>query len=303
MKQQLLIALSASGEPSELAAVGIGKEHIEELMVQMSMKLLKGGHRLSYGGTLGNQKDQLTKYLIQTAQNWLDEEMAEQADISKPKTWPLLNYSAWPYFNFISPEQRAELVGICQFIDIKPPGVEDADLKPLFENWKTDAEAKYHTSNALTEMRKVSAVEADLRVVWGGKIAKAAGWMAGIVEEIASSLEQDKPTLILGGFGGCAGLVAEFLANKNNTWPDALELKGCADPDRDNLMSSTEKKSLRNRFAKIKQQFESYRSKLHGRSKINGVSPTILLDLLSEKSPRIVIKTVANLAELTVNQK
>lgn len=40
----LLIALSAGGNNDELATHGLGVEHVEELMVRLSMKLLKDGH-------------------------------------------------------------------------------------------------------------------------------------------------------------------------------------------------------------------------------------------------------------------
>jgi len=55
-----LIALSAGGMNDELAVHGIGLEHMEELMVRMAMRLLADGHRLSFGGTLGDPEKDLT---------------------------------------------------------------------------------------------------------------------------------------------------------------------------------------------------------------------------------------------------
>ena len=101
IKQRKLIALSAGGANAELAEHGIGIEHINELMVRFSMRLLRNGHRLSFGGTLGNPKEPLTQHLIDTALTWLDDENTEESEVSNPQTWPLVNYSGWPYYTFI----------------------------------------------------------------------------------------------------------------------------------------------------------------------------------------------------------
>ena len=107
----LLVALSAGGVNSELASHGIGLEHVEELMVRMAMRLLADGHRLCFGGTLGDPDKDLTKYLIETAEKWLDDKAAAKVDVTKPETWPLVNYSAWPHSRKITEDQRARLVG------------------------------------------------------------------------------------------------------------------------------------------------------------------------------------------------
>jgi hypothetical protein len=90
--------------------------------------------------------------------------------------------------------------------------------------------------------------ETDLRIVWGGKIAGAKGWMPGILEEVAFSLLHGKPVLVLGGFGGCAGLLADFLATKDARWPERLSLAACADAERDALCSDSKRQDLEKRF-------------------------------------------------------
>jgi len=137
-----LIALSAGGADKELAPYGLGMEHIDELMVRVAKTLLAGGHRLSFGGTLGNAEQDLTRYLIEAAQNWLDDASAKKCDVTRPQTWPLVNYSAWPYYRFIDDEQRARLVGVCQFINIDPDGLPESELKRLADRMKYDAQAK-----------------------------------------------------------------------------------------------------------------------------------------------------------------
>ena len=124
-----LISLSAGGDDAELAERGLGMEHVDELMVRVAKQLLTDGNRLAFGGTLGDSKQKLTQYLIETAQNWLDDDAASEGDVTKPETWPLLNYSAWPFHTFISEQQRANLVGVCGFMDINPAGVPEPDRK------------------------------------------------------------------------------------------------------------------------------------------------------------------------------
>ena len=292
-KRSLLIALSAGGANNELAAHGIGVEHVEELMVRMAMRLLADGHRLSFGGTLGDPKQDLTKYLIETAERWLDDAAAEKVDVTKPETWPLVNYSAWPHYKKITEEQRARLVGICQFINVDPPGVQNsilkADLEPALE--------KKHNANALTAMRERSAHDADLRIVWGGKIERAAGWMAGILEEVACTLKLKKPLFILGGFGGCARLIADFLNDPKAEWPTPLGLGASADSARDALLTDGERKELDDRFVEVKQLAMQYWNALRSSDSVNGVPTTCIQKVLLDENSRSVINAAADFTQ------
>jgi len=293
----LLIALSAGGKNEELAAQGLGTEHIEELMVRVAMRLLKDGHRLAFGGTLGNPDQPLTQFLIDTAQSWLDEESARQSDVTRPETWPLANYSAWPFHTIISEEQRAQMVGICRFVSVDPSGVAKADLDAAVENWHDNPQARLFAADGLSTMREQSAREADLRIVWGGRIAGATGWMAGILEEVAFSLEYEKPVLVLGGFGGCARLLAGFLADENAPWPAQLTLAACADPERDGLLTDSERNSLDERLEQAKTRLMEFRSRLSSNDTVNGVSAELIRDALLEETARRVISHSATAAK------
>lgn len=301
-----LVALSAGGKPDELAAQGIGIEHVQELMVRLSMKLLRDGHRLAFGGVMsknardfvGRGQPSLTDALIDTARNWLDETSAQQCDVNQPESWPLTNYAAWPFYTEISGEQRAQLVGICRFIDVDPRWVEQAELDAMVENWQENPRARRYTADALTAMRDRSTLETDLRIVWGGAIAGAKGWMAGILEEVAFSLKHGKPVLILGGFGGCARLVADYLANANAPWPAELSLAACADAKRDELLTESERDSLHQRFEQARERLSDFRAKLHGGQSINGIGSEMVLEALHNETARRVIRAAAAAAQL-----
>ena len=286
----LSVALAAGGEPAELAAHGLGIEHVNELMVRLAMALLRDGHRLAFGGTLGDSKQQLTKYLIDVATNWVGEKTAKQCDVTLPETWPLVNYSAWPFYSSISEEEMAKQVGICRFVTVDPPDNPGHDLIKLAENWRQNPLARLLMANSLTAMRELCTVETDLRVVWGGQIARAAGWMAGILEEIGFSLKHGKPLLVLGGFGGCARLVADFLAAPKAPWPHQLSLEASANAERDALLSEAGHNALKRRFNFIQKALAKYRDKIHSQTRVNQISTKHIRAALTTDTPREAIK-------------
>jgi len=292
---RLLIALSAGGKNDELAVNGIGEEHVNELMVRMAMRLLSNGHRLAFGGTMGVAGQDLTENLIDTAQRYLDEKSAAAVDVTKPETWPMVNYSSWPNYETISEEQRARLVGICRFEDISPPGMTKGKISSTIAESKS--QAKRHGADALSAMRERSARETDLRIVWGGRIKGAAGWMAGILEEVSFSLKHQKSVLILGGFGGCARLLADFLHKKNAAWPEQLNLSACADPERDALLTDVERQQLQDRMAEAERLVSEFRKAIHSDESVNGLSSKLIRDALLEENSRSVINSAAEAAE------
>jgi hypothetical protein len=171
------IVLSAGGAAEELAEHALGMEHVDELMVRLSRKLLQGGSQLAYGGILGDSKAQLTERLIDAALGWLRKESAKKCEITTPESWPLVNYAAWPYHTFVSLERRAELVGVCRFVDVPPLPATADELKRLQEIWQTDRQARRYTADSLTRMREKSTRETDLRIVWGARfVVPQAGW-------------------------------------------------------------------------------------------------------------------------------
>lgn len=288
-----LIALSAGGKNNELATHGIGEEHVEELMVRMAMRLLADGHRLSFGGTLGVAGQPLTEHLIETCQKWLAEESAGQVDVTQPTTWPLVNYSAWPNYCRITEEQRARLVGICRFVDVDPPEISRSELDSLTD----PAAVNRYSADALSAMRERSASEADLRIVWGGRIKGAAGWMAGILEEVAYSLEHNKPTLVLGGFGGCSRLIADYLVDEDASWPNELGLEASANAERDSLLTTKQKALLADRIDTVKNQLAEFRKSIWHNEKTIGIESKVIQESLRDDNARRVINRAAAIAE------
>ncbi len=168
------IALSAGGLDDELAAHGVGMEHVNELMARMARQLLQDGHRLVFGGTLGVPDEELTTLLIDAALGWLGENAAPVC-VTEPSSWPLVNYTGWPHYTLISPAQKAELVGVCDFVEVLPPDIQADQLAPLcaveetraerLERWRTDLTTRRYIAEVLTHMRQHLTQCAALRIV------------------------------------------------------------------------------------------------------------------------------------------
>ncbi|PON17413.1 hypothetical protein C2W62_13345 [Candidatus Entotheonella serta] len=101
-----MIALSAGGDPEELATHEVGLEQVNELMVHLSRQLLQTGYRLAYGGTLGVPHEKLTELLIDAAVGLRDDTDREGVNststIPERSSWPLVNYGAWPYHTWLA---------------------------------------------------------------------------------------------------------------------------------------------------------------------------------------------------------
>ena len=291
---RLLIALSSDGSSAELADVGLGVEHCDELMVRLAMRLLHQNQRLAFSGTLTEDQSEyneplfvtaqpkpatstLAEHLISAATTWQSEGASDkeghkkrgrQANVTKPDTWPLLNYSAWPNYRHLAPEWKANLVGVCYFRNIRPADFSDAEVLGFSTDLNDPLTRRRH-ADALTEMRRASAKECHLRVVWGGEIKKSPGWMPGVLEEVYETLTYRdsanpnlrKPLLILGGFGGCAGKLAEYLLCRTASWPPA-QLILTSDRERDALLTELERESQRSVFEDCQSALEEFRELL-----------------------------------------
>ena len=297
---RLLVALSSDGSSVELADVGLGVEHCDELMVRLAMRLLHQNQRLAFGGTLTERRPELdelmsadaqsepgastlAEHLISAATNWqsegaIDDEgrakRGRQSDVTKPDTWPLLNYSAWPNYRHLDPEWKANLVGVCHFRHVRPADFSEAEVGRFTTDLHDPLTRRRH-ADALTEMRRASAKECDLRVVWGGEIKKSPGWMPGILEEVYETLTYRdaanpafrKPLLILGGFGGCASKLAEYLLCRTASWPPD-QLVPTSDRERDGLLTELERDSQRSVFEDCQTALEEFRELLWNKQTI-----------------------------------
>lgn len=294
-----LVALSAGGNADELAAHGLGIEHIDELLVRLAKALLKRDDRLAFGGVLNVPDAKLTQHLIDAVQHSQDQELTRQTDATDPDTWPLVNYAAWPRNRNISAKTRAENVGTCHFVDVYPRGVALAELEKLEHEEQVAGEDtpnslyNRYVCDALSAMRERSTQDADARFVMGGKIKGASGWMPGILEEVGYSLDEGQPILVFGGFGGCAAAIAEYLRSDSADWPEELTHYGEDRKAELGALGNAEEArfKLNDRFKGLIEKLTEFRAQLHSAAEtVNGIETAHIRQALKETNARKAIK-------------
>ena len=88
-----------------------------------------------------------------------------------------------------------------------------ADEKELFVPvCSIETNLKWATS--LTQMRLESIADSSARIICGGKAKGFTGFMPGIAEEFMIAYNSKKPIYLIGGFGGCAHVIANILVGK-----------------------------------------------------------------------------------------
>lgn len=321
--QRPIAVLSAGGTLAAMAHEGVAVEHADDLLVRLSLRLLRNGWRLSYGGTLGNIESNVTKSLLEVARGYTAEQDLDDLNREQPTsaedldTPPLINYAAWPNHRFLTERNKAQHVGICKFIEVMPDGLASVLKEQLTR--LDDPLSAYLGAQALTKMRRDSAKQPELRVVVGGKVRNWSGWLPGIAEEVEASLHRGtskakprrsapytQPFIILGGFGGCAGLLAKFLEDPSSDWPRQLGFEAAESKDesfRRLLKHSGARDKAYARFEELEATLRAFRDHLWRLSDGDDVfachgSPTRkdFLEALSPSSSTALINAVMKVA-------
>ncbi len=218
------VAISISESP-DMAALGLGDEHLRDAMAEISRHLLALGARLVFGGDLrANGFSHLLFELVSRHRR--------DADAGDRRAG-VINYLAWPVHLRMALSDLegalADLVDTADLICLELDGSRQSmDVRRQLQPRKpTDTE----WSAGLTAMRSVMLSESDARIVLGGRVDQYKGVMPGIAEEALLSLRAQRPLFVMGGFGGCARDIAETLglvepwAVVRGAWPgrEAME--------------------------------------------------------------------------------
>lgn len=272
------VCLSGGGSDAEIEAAGVGMPHVDDMFTRLSRRFLESGARIIYAGTLSDLGSNLTKSLIEVARGWARERQeAERGRSARTASElddaPFRNYSAWPDTRHVLLRHEADLVGMCKFEKVLPPGRDD-DPPPIEEFRKTK-EGKVLYAEALSRMRAETCSRVlegrdgryPLRIVIAGKIAESAGYMPGIAEEVACALAGRQLPIVLGAFSGCAGVLAEFLAcsEEHVEWPPELDF--CTrrqDETLRTILRGAREQVLLDRYAHVRARISQYREELHG---------------------------------------
>ena len=122
----------------------------------------------------------------------------------------------------IVPEKKEKISTLAKDAEDASDGILKVNSLDDYIDEKSDALFK-STPLKLIYLRKIltEALNPGIRVCLGGKTEGYTGFLPGIVEEALFALKYGKPLYIIGGFGGAAHLVAQFLLSE--TPPEELK--------------------------------------------------------------------------------
>lgn len=197
------IGISISDSP-DLSRFGIGAEMYKDLTVELSRHILKANGKMIYGGDL--REKGFTELFRDLARQYGQKEKAE-ADVQYFR-----NYLSWPLYNDLSKEKRADyLASRIELVNSKPGQAVTPDEYDVFIPFDVSEETMLKWATSLNQMRFDSIGESDARIIAGGKIQGSSGFMPGIAEELLLAHQAKKPIFLIGGFGGCAHILADIL--------------------------------------------------------------------------------------------
>ena len=192
INKELKVAISIS-EANDIEDIGLIIEHLHLLMVEIARYLLINRATLMYGGDIFYNKEEFnfTKSLVELL-------ISYNKDYYDKKR--LINFSVKPFSNKLSKAIKAEYKGIIEFIELG----NDCTF-----------EQKNIVYNNLSLLREEMTKACNARVVIGGKVDGFLGRYPGILEEVFYAIKYNKPIFIVGGFGGCAKEIVNFIQNRS----------------------------------------------------------------------------------------
>jgi hypothetical protein len=211
------IALSVS-QPDDIASLGMGPEHLQDALAEISRQLLALGAQLVYGGDL--REGGFTRLLFELVARYSGPLVlrAEQ----RPAVVDILPFpvhASLAYSELIAWESEFAEIGELRYLG---PNAEIWDLRT---RQVTGGALSPDWPGALSTMRKYATDVSDARIIIGGQMSEYLGRMPGILEEAVSSDRSGKPLFAIGGFGGLARIVAQGVVSGDPVRiPDTGEL-------------------------------------------------------------------------------
>lgn len=183
----------------------IHADHLARLAQDLARHLLSRSATLIYGGDL--RPDGFTEFILDEAAILNDRMGGNLPKVENHLAWPL--HISDP--EIVSWRARYSQIMKTVVYDISPD-VADGVSQNAFLPPNTPKNA-YIWSRCLTQMREKSIASSTVRICAGGKLSAYKGKMPGVLEEIVLAFGSDKPTFLLGAFGGVVGGVCHVLLN------------------------------------------------------------------------------------------
>jgi hypothetical protein len=243
-----VVALSISDDDENLLAHGFGPEHLRELLINLCRPLLRHEVDLMYGGHFG--RDSFTREMIRMI--GAEQEERYNAGVitgGEAEHWigRLYNFTAWPDDEAVGRAEEASWIDCCQIVRVtqKVAGLSDAAIVPYPGRGISSPRLLFNQAVVLTAMRRLmaegievlktdgerSTIRAAARVIVAGKTRNFKGVLPGLYEEALFALRESPesqrhgPLYILGGFGGAAGAIADYLEADAGAVPETFTLE------------------------------------------------------------------------------
>ena len=204
--KQSNVAISIS-ESDNLLDLGLSKECVDDLMVEITRHLLISKAKMVYGGDLR-----------QMGFTELFKDLAFQYgafEKSRNDEMYFTDFIAWPLHLNIKPETcddyRHSRVKLTPVPALAFPNIDTSKFICPDSVYNQYIWAE-NLTNMRTEMERV----AKCRIIAGGKLSCFKGKMAGILEEFTIARRMGHPVYIVGGYGGCAQLLSAVVEGKEN---------------------------------------------------------------------------------------
>lgn len=297
-----VVCISGAGHDTELEQAGVGLPHANDFLVRLARRLLSIGWHLAYGGSLEPRYANLTESLIGAARGWVragnlkGDRIRSAAELDRA---PFVNYSPWP--DEVPLRYRADLVGMARFEQVLPPGFDD--LAQLEGVDRKAPQGRFLGAEAVRRMRWETSDprRAPVRIVMAGKVAEFSGWMPGIAEEVLCALQRGQLPIVLGAFGGCAGLLAGYLCDRDAAWPEPLTFEARRRDERSKaLFEHVGAPAIAvDRYRELALTLQGFRGELHGKRGNEWRWPSIdrerLRELMQLTGPSLVLQRIVQL--------
>ncbi len=197
LSPDMTVGISISS-PSDIGAYGMGQIHVRHAFVEIARHVLSAGAGIAYGGDFRAGGYTQAMFDLVRTYNGSD----------RPGPERVLNYMAWPILDDLPAADRAAVAQVATLVRVDAPDGAPPVLPPKDQR---DAQARTWAALSFTVMRTQLAADVQAQVILGGKTSGQTGVLPGIAEEAALALETHGRLYLLGGFGGCAHVVAAAL--------------------------------------------------------------------------------------------
>ena len=196
------IAISIS-EGQDRAVYGLTALHQKRLWERLATLLLAAGAELAYGGDL--RQGGYTIQLWDLIRGTLDagDELPDGV---------VHSYLGWPLSLTITEDERAALPSAIRIHVFSKAAGLTLDPHSFIPPSTYDSMERFAWAVSMTEMRAAIARDCHARVVVGGQL-RSVSPIPGLVEEFLT-FAPDKPTYLVGGFGGMARVIGRAMLGK-----------------------------------------------------------------------------------------